>query len=675
MKFPRVKLATVTGAWLSRRAKDIAARLLKTRGHGKTEVIDGYLIRATRAGSQASATLIDPPGLVVTKGWYTRSHRHYRVGQRDNFNSKVNATDGPYNLGEEKSEWMNYWFYAYGFDPNLPDGPFVERPWNNAGPIQYQDYHCLKRDIVRFSGLIRYPVLSNQLPIPVGSTIFSGVQTFGRNSQKTPGYWWSNERISELTGGYSLARVADIYPLGYAYQGDAPVSASRGDITLVVTPLVMNGPLYRDSAVVAWGESAVRFVLIQAGENAGASTELWSRIWTPDEHTCSFFHNGPWLSKPDTPDFSIVAGQPGFDDEDAWERWWETNTSGGSRPNWQDCMSATWHNGRFVVTLRSIALNGAYNPGSAEVEPMYLTAKGTAHMRFEISLDGAFSATEESYEIWNSPEEYGGIVGDLITPYSTWVAGMLDDARVVAAYPIALLPGDGWLAEVTLKTDSYRHELRQIIDTTARFGRYAYEADTVADRLEFRVTRTLPDGEDGLPTTHQVFFSDIGCGIDTLRLIVGVKSYRTAPSSKVRACDPQFAVISRNEIGFLARPAWRDPLSGPNNVLLVVFDLAAGQATVRADTGLVAEYVASHMLCPHFDCIQQAVYDDDGEVLLQGVLLATSRLSAASHISRDGGLTWAPYLTGLTNGPEYSAAAFFVGNQYGGGSKPGRAIQ
>lgn len=668
MSQPSVRVATITGAWLFRRAKELAARLIKTRGWGKIEIVDGYMIRASRAASQASAIVIDPPGAVVTN-----LKRHYLVGKRDNYSSAAGAIDGPYDLQEmQTNDAYPSRFYAYGFDPEEPGTPALPNPWHYASPLVNRGTYYIKRDTVRFSALERYPIESNQLPFPTGATVFSGVHTYGPNNNATPGYWWSNQRMAALTGGYGLARIANMFPLEFNYQGDAPVSAAKGAVTLVVTPLVKNGPTFLSEGVVAWGESAVRFALIKAGENGELSTQLWNRLWKPEEHSCDFFHNGPWLGKPDLPNYGAIL-PPKADNITAWEAWFESNSSGGSRPNWMDCMAVVWFNGRFVVTMRVAAFNGAYTPADGESEPVYRMAGGVAHMRFDIGLDGAFTATEEAYEIWNAPEQYDGI-GLGITPYDVWVDGVLDDDKARAVFPAALLATDSWLAEVTLCADVYRRDIR-VIPAASGAWRCAYVIDPEADRLEFRITRVLEDGEEAAPVTYQVLFTELECGIDSQRVINYDEVCRTAPLYyAIRACDPQFVVLSEHEIAFLAREPWRDRFAGPNNLLLVVFDLDTGLASVRADTGLVEQWMDDHMLCPHLDCIQQVIYTEEGEVSMQGVLLATSRMSAASRISRDGGSTWQDYLSGHQFAEGYSAAAYYVGNPYGGGATPGHAI-
>lgn len=668
MILPSVRVATVTGAWLKKRAKDIAARLIKTRGWGQVEVIDGYIIRASRAASQTSAIVIDPPSAVVTN-----LSRYYPVGRRDNYSSKVGVIDGPYDLQEiQSSDDYQVRFYSYGFDPQQPDIPGLPNPWRNSFPLKNRDNYYVKRDVVRFSALKRYPIMSDQLPIPTGATLFSGVHTHGPKTEATPGYWWNNQSMMALTGGYGLARIADMLPLMLSYQGDPPVSTAKGAVTIVVTPVVKNGPTSLSEGVVAWGESAVRFALIEAGENNGPSEQLWSRLWKPEDHSCSFFHNGPWLGKPDLPNYEAVI-PPKAGNITAWEAWFESNSSGGSRPNWMDCMAVVWFNGRFVVTMRVAAFNGAYTPADGELDPVYRMAGGVAHMRFDIGLDGSFNASEKAYEIWNSPEQYEGM-GFGNTPYGEWVAGVLDDEIARAVFPAALLATRSWLAEVTLCADVYRRDIR-VIPAASGAWRCAYVIDPEADRLEFRITRVLEDGEEAVPVTYQVLFSEIECGIDSQRVINYDQVCRTAPLYYViRACDPQFVVLSEHEIAFLAREPWRDRFAEPNNLLLVVFDLNTGLASVRSDTGLVEQWMDDHVLCPHLDCIQQVIYTEEGEIAMQGVLLATSRMSAVSRISRDGGATWQDYLTGHQFAEGYSAAAYFVGNPYGGGSTVGRAI-
>lgn len=58
---------SVTGAWLSNRARKLAQDLLalKQRFSNKTQIIDGFVIRASRANSMAKGVVLDPPGNVL----------------------------------------------------------------------------------------------------------------------------------------------------------------------------------------------------------------------------------------------------------------------------------------------------------------------------------------------------------------------------------------------------------------------------------------------------------------------------------------------------------------------------------------------------------------------------------------------------------------------------------
>lgn len=60
-----VKLLTVSGAWLHKRARDLAGRLIRLRGMKRVEVIDGYLITAKHLSGRAQAVVMDLPAVVV----------------------------------------------------------------------------------------------------------------------------------------------------------------------------------------------------------------------------------------------------------------------------------------------------------------------------------------------------------------------------------------------------------------------------------------------------------------------------------------------------------------------------------------------------------------------------------------------------------------------------------
>lgn len=688
MKLPTAKTTTVTGAWLVKRAKELARRLLKTGMFSQKEVIDGYIVKATRTGKIGSGIVIDSPASVLISLDDIRTWR--AVGTRDNYNSNLNMPDGPYDSEDMTRQTIVFWIRYYGFDPDAPDTPTEPNAYRRSSPLPNMGYMASKKDIMRLSFLSRYPIESNQIPIPTGATIFSGVHTHGANSRGTPGFVWTDAYMRTLTGGYGVVRVANMFPLDFQYQGDAPISSAKNRIHLFSIPVVQASTTERSEAVTDWGRNAVQLMLYEAiGTGLLPANLLWSRLWSPDEHSIDFFHNGPWYSQPNLPNYDSFVVLT--DEMQAWKDWWAAwrgdypitfppLPAGGSRPNWTDCMTSVWFNGRFIVLLRVVALAGAYTPRPELVLGDYLVAPGVACMRFDIQPDGTTIDTEVAYEVWDSAEQYGSSTTN--TPFSQWVAGNLDEEVIKCRTPTAVMATDNWLVEVYWCMEADRTEPSSDGFPMSPLN-YVYRAFTDTARLEFRVTKIDDEGNE-LPTEiYDVFFSDLGCGIEGLQ---GVRSpydtthdYLAMPTiEKTRACDPQFKIVSSHEIGFLARTGWRfqDQTTFEQSILqYVVFDVDTGLATVRGSTGIGARWTRSHMICPHLDCVQQTIYNADGGIVQEGVLLAASQFFPTVRISRDSGATWADYITTVSNSWNRATYAYHIGNVFGGGAVPGHAVR
>ncbi|WNV50614.1 hypothetical protein [Pseudomonas phage Rollin] len=659
---PVVRLTTVTGAWLFRRAKQMAAKLVKRRAWSDVEVVDGYVVRATRAASKATAVILDSPGLVVTNPT-SRFSGYFQVEARDGYNSQVPTPPRAFSLPSMVSQPLPSPYYAFGFTSE-------DSNWLSAVPLPEVDYYYLKRDKVRFSALLRSPILSLQMPLPVGSIPFVGVQTHGTGLSAAPGYWWNRFALEALTGGYGPARIANMFPLEFTYQGEAPVSASVGQVTLVVIPVVVNGATELPDAAVAWGTSGVYFTLMQADLAGGPAIVLWSRLWTPDEHSVTFFHNGVWEAFPDLPQYaSLLPPKPPT--IEAWDEWWDENTSGGSRPNWTDCMTVSWFNDKFVVSIRVAAFNGTYNPPDGEIPESYRMAGGTAHVRFEVGLGGSFTLTEVSHEVWNAPEQYNAPSYNGLAPYDVWVDGILPDETATSSMPAASLATDEWLFEAVLQFDVERRNPREVRFATGPWN-WFYPTDKDSDRLVYTVTQLDADGNPLPPVEYTIVFGDIECGLDMRRTITdaGIR-YRYPPIHyNIRACDSQFAIVGRNTVAFLARPGWEGS-DADNELRFVIIDVLTGVVNVLSNTGIEAVWADDHMICPHLDCIQRA----DPTNNLEGVYMVTSQASMKSRISKDSGVTWDDYITDHEENGSYSVAAYYVGNAYGGGSTTGRAVR
>lgn len=666
MRPTSVRLTTVTGAWLYKRAKALAARLAKRRGWGDAEVVDGFLVKATNATGLASAVVYDPPGLIVMgyKGLL-------RAGARDNYNSKVGTTDGPYDADGEGTFQRGSRFF--------PIGDINPTTFTASAPFNSDEFYVTKKDVLRSHGLRRHPLNTDQYPIRTGGAIYSGVFNLGNNQSGTPGFYWTNAAVLEGTGGYGLARIADMEYLTYQYQGDAPASASNDKLTLVVIPVVKNFDTTLVEGCVHWGHSGVWFVLIETPEPLTESTPtdqlpkvVASTLWTPDQHTSSFFHNGPWQARPDFPNFdNIPPGPLRPPTVQAWDDWWEQprpTPAGGSRPNWTDAISVVWFNGRFVVNLKVNALNGVLTPGTP---PAYKTAGGSACLRFDVAVDGTVSPTEGSYDIWSSPAVYGGDAAG--SPYAQWVVGALDVTTVRCQNPAVTTVVGSRLVEVFWVADADRTD----VVATGGVARFLLIRPTAGFRV--RVTSVAPDGTEPPATEWFVSFADVGAGLlgpafadfegsTRINLNPPTRSYKT------RSMDPWFAPISDRELAWLAYEQW-DRLNQTDTLVLCVLNLDTGAVEVRSPLAADTVTAISNMTPCHLDCVQRAVYDEDDQIALQAVLIATPTEPAKSRISRDSGVTWEDYIANIAAVGSDMRYAYYVGNTLGGGVIPGRVVE
>ena len=688
---PTARSTTISGLYLTKRAKDLARWLQRTGLMSKQEVIDGYLVRAARVGSIANGLVIDPPGAVVVfhrsdpgfaAGWGV-----YAVGSRDNFDSRLNLPDGTYSAEGEPAASLRTWFWALGFDPYEELPPPAQTPWQAAVVSAIDGAYIHKREKLitsrikvfpasAFKGVVAYPTLA-------ATDVFAEARVIGHATASTPGFAFSADWLADFTGGYRPVRnvAADlvggyngIIYAGFEYQGDAPMLAYGGRFGLVVLPLINNIETDLAAGIAHWGHSAVLFLLYEVpgpiNVEGNAPVLRWSRLWSPDEHGVDFFHNGPWLSYPSpghTPQFLAV--------QEYWNDWWSAwsaadkpTPAGGSRPNWTDAISIAWHEDRFVVNLRCCALNGVFNRLEEAAED-YWTAGGSAHMRFEIvPLDESvsFTATEVEHEIWDAPERHPG-ADSSDTPYARWVVGELDVDDLRCANPLCTFVDAGRLFEVVWKMEGDR---RDVAFPTGPNG--LQSAFTSTGRIEVKVK--LPEGA---PLAHTVNFDSLGAGVVGPAVELAGQVYLVPPtqSYKMRALESQFALISANELAFLARQTWVFSASAPFEFAqLAVLNLETGLAEVRSEVPIRMPNTLSHMVPAHLDCVQRTIYDDEGEVKVEGVLIATGPdTTSTAYISRDSGRTWAEYFTGITdNTPQ--RAVYYIGNPLGGGSKPGRAV-
>jgi len=670
MAIATARALTKSGTYLVDRAKRLARKLLRLGKRSAVETIDGYLLRASAVGDIATGLVIDPPGdLVVFQALFDSRGNTYPVGRRDFFDSRAGDTNGPFD--RDQIEPRNYITYIYGigFDP---DDESVNAPWRRS--TLWRVVSPTKKERLRANALriVPNPVVSFPYDLvdlaPPDTLVFSGVDTFPK-SKRVPGYYFSEAGIAQLAPGFQLMARTELGYMAFEYQGMQPASASNGDWTLMVIPVVKN---FDPNQAVHWGQPGVLFVLLNAAlaiEEQRDTPVRWSHLWSPDEHSSDFFHAGPWAARPRS-----TISSPFSDPQQNWDDFWSAWSAGarpipagGSRPNWTDAIGIAWFNGRFVVNLRCCALNATLSDFGVGWDYEYVDAGGSAHLRFEITLEGGFSVAELQHEVWDcaDPTNPGRR-----RPYDVWVAGQLDEDVVHAVNPAATFPIPGGLCEVTWCMEADRAGAFGPV-----FGPYFY-ADLSSARLEFTVRLLDAEGNEQSPITHAVHFDDLGAGIQgptTTGLGVGADLVLLPPtgSYKLWPMAPLFVPISRHEIGFVVSERWQD--FGPGEsaaVKLAVLDLRSGAAVIRSDIGLENAPLPQQERPVHLDCLQRAVYDDEGQVVIEAVLFASVDSAHPVRISRDSGRTWQDYLTF----PQPQAGAYYLANPLMPGDRVGTAI-
>lgn len=649
---------------------------------GKRSIIDGYIVSTSADKNKSITTVVDVPGSIVvfhrspagkSGGWGV-----YMAGTRDSYDSRTGRTDGPYSAADEPATPLKDLFWSFGFDP-------LSSIWTDATVSETVGGHIYKRDKLLNSRTRVYPSSAFKLGPPsptLGATaLFSEARVIGHSTSSTPGLVFAGEFISDITGGYEPARnvapdtggyTGPVYA-GFEYQGDTPIITYNQRTALVIIPVVDNIETDLAEGVAHWGRSGVLFMLYDIpgaiSEPGNAPVLRWSRLWLPDEHSVDFFHNGPWLSYPSPAHnppfvFPTVA--------DLWDTWWDAwstagrpTPAGGSRPNWTDGISATWHVDRFVVSLRCCALNGVFNRVEGATQD-YWTAGGSAHVRFEV-VPTAESATltvaEVDHEIWDAPERHPLADPD-DTPYAHWVVGVLDTDTLHCSNPLCTFVDRDRLFEVVWRMEGVRHDVLS-------GGRQVATPST--GRLEVTVTDPVAGVE-----TYTINFEDLGYGVVGPAIgSEGGDVYLAPPtvSYKLRALESQFMVISQNELAFLARETWLYSGSAPAEFAqLVVLNLETGVATWRSEVPARMPNDPTHHDPAHMDCVQQAVYNEVGGVAIEGVLIVTGdELTASAYISRDSGFTWSEYVTDI-NDDVPQRAVYYVGNPIGGGTRSGHAV-
>jgi len=648
---------TASGAYLLKRAEALARSIVARFGK-RTEVIDGYIVEGKRVGEQRIATVLDTPCQVVSLDNANDPRGNtYSVGTRDAMDPRTGLVDGPYTLENTAPSWYPIQYRALGF--SMAEGS----PW--AQSIPWRKRFTSQRDAIR-AGMVRIKAISEPFPydvteqMPVGTQVFAGVEVYP-NQGGQPSWVLSEAVVDRLAPGYLLFPRTNLGYMTWQYNGQPPTTAGGGGLTLVVAPIVTGAD---PNNAAHWGHSALLFILLDPGQTE--DPVVWSRVWSPDSHSVSFFHNGPWIRKP-----AGTLNSPYINPANNWDTFWANwgaagnpEPAGGSRPNWIDGITAAWFNGRFVVNARIVAVNGALGSESDS----YPVVGGWGHMRFTVDLDGAFTVAELGHDLLafkrNNPA--------LDAPYDTWVPGTLDPATVYLVAPLCTLATENVLVEARLRMEGDRTRVINIQNALSGAG---YPTAILASgRLEVAVTTRDEAGES--TATHTVYFDSLGVGLvcptaQTMNSGSNYALYAATSSYKLWPADQQFALISDHELAFICHEQWHTFIPRtPSPLTLAVLDLRTGEAELRGAIGISHGPDMTYATPAHLDCIQRVIRDEQGRVVIDAVLLASSDDDDPVRISRDGGRTWADYL----NFPRPAAGAYFIGNPLRPGYRPGAAI-
>lgn len=663
MKLVTARSLTFSGTWLTKRAKDLARKLLRFNIRQKVEIVQGYLVQAKITPTGAIGLVVDPPGtIVVVDAALDPRGDAYGVGQRDYFDSRTGLVNGPFGYDDLVPTKTKPLLFGFGFDPN-DTSPL--NPWGQASLWRWGA--TTHHDLLRAHELRFTPPPGSSYPyevadqVPDGTVVYSGFRALPADPRQ-PSYFFALPAIEGAAPNYRFMCPTNLGYMAFEYQGMAPVSAGNGRLTLVVVPVVRN---VNPDQAVSWGESAVLFQLVSS-ENASAPEIVWQRLWSLADHPVDFFAPGPWEAEPER-----EIASPYSAPQASWDAFWDAwNVSkpipaGGTRPNWTDAISAAWYNDRFVVQLRCCALNATLSPFGIGWDYDYIDAGGSSLMRFEITPAGGFTAEMVQYEVWDTaiPGEPGRV-----RPYDRWVAGELDTATVHCVNPLATVPIPGGIAEVRWCMEADRAGW---FFTSGR-GPY-FPPDMASGRLEF-VLRRRDETNSETVVTHTVNFASLGAGIQgpIVRPLGALLDalYPPTGSYKLWSLTPSFVCVSDNELAFAVHEQWQAFPAPPTAVKLAVLNLQTGAVAIRGDTGLVDESRVQHDLPVHLDCIQRTRFNADGSVAIEGVLLASVGTNLPVRISRDSGRTWQDYLTS----PRPQGGAYYIGNPLMIGMRPGAAI-
>lgn len=637
--------------WAERLGKSV----ILARGGVKVGLLNGYMARAVGNANTAIVTVIDPPGVVmIPDPLNVADGDAYTIGDRDQFDSMLMKPITPLVRSDIPVAFKPVTPAALGFAADAAEWLASEYWPSHRGSVRQSDRLYASR--LRIApGAPGFPYSSTD-QVGVTDTVFAGVDVFPV-SKGAPSYYLSESAVDEMAPGYQLAARTDLGYMAWEYQTLPPVAARIGSVSLMVCPVVQN---IDPTEAVHWGYSGVLFVLLDSSRiDTPGGPIVASHLWTPNAHGSTFFHNGAWIKRP-----SGIVNSPYSAPKASWDAFWTTpDISGGSRPNWTDAVSVAAFNGRFVVSLRLCALNGAVDGPTG----IYTMSGGSGVMRFDVSTAGVVAPTQQAHEVWSFSR---GDSND--APYNTWVADVLDAAVIRAVNPMALMATAADLIDVRLCVDASRSDFTAIVGGLHAQARPTADLNTA--RLEVSITRLDESGAELPPVIHTVSFSTLGAGMSCPLVYQAGKYQLIAPtqSYKLWPANNQFVRISDTELAFIVRDNWQAISPSENSpVSLAVLDITTGATTIRGSIEVSTAENISYARSEHLCCIQKTVRADDGGIVTEGVLLFSSRTENAVRISRDSGVTWQDYI----EFPRPQSGAYYIGSALMAGMQPGRFIR
>lgn len=671
MNLVSAKVLTVTGAYLRRRAAQMAERLHRLGMRTAHEVIDGYLLRATRSGKYATGLVIDPPGLlhVLHPDGDVRGDL-YSLDPRDYFNSKVSADAIERGFDDVEPTRASYLYYPIGFAPDP-----VTLPGQSPDPVQRSVK--LRRAVVRTGERYCFCRLSVLTSPSVGEPAFDllpasapgeprdnrsfvtlsvlNAATVSRPSAEAApssfrGYALSNAAIDALAEGYTLIRESQHGYTSFEYPLCPPAAIFIGSLMVAAIPVARQAGV----GVADWGDAAVLLVGLDANpvEWAGSIVQ-WSYLWTPEEHPRQAMHPGPWVYEPDwrpTLNFS------------RWEDVWDGDPENvGSRPNWVDSLSGAVDGEEAVFRFRVVTLAGVpqivVRDGiTSKRNP---TAPAEAIVELRVDRDGNVEAQYPSYEVFSGPDAFSAGGLDL-TPYQAFVEGELPEDSVKVVWPCATLSSDAGLVRVDAEFSAPRDDTQTVGMPT--WNGLMRDPDTSTFGLRVRAG----DTDTFIP------FEDAGAGLTAPSTTINGVQYlfSACQSYKLWTLDSMVAMVSDTEVAVLVFEQWDQLSFDGTETRLLVIDLVTGAHRLLPRVGYFHTATLAFERAPVLSVIQREVKDDSGEIVQHGVYLVAGPSSAAVRITRDSGETWDDYLTF----PRPAGGAYFLGNQLMPSMRPGHLI-